>query len=233
MLLSGFSALLLSKAELAPLHHHFKLNLQKIMKLHQGTPECVVMFLAGSLPATALLHLRMLGLLGMIARLGAENILHQHGRHQLLSSTTGKSWFSSVRALSLQYGLQDPLLVLQSPPTKNQWKNLVKSKVTDWWEIKLRGEATMLPSLQFFNPNYLSLTSPHPLWVSAKSPYEVRKAVIVALMLSGRYRTDYLTRHWSKSNPSGHCLLPGCVGDQHGTLEHILLHCPALSEARS
>ena len=44
---------------------------------------------------------------------------------------------------------------------------------------------------------------------------------------------DFLTRHWSKANHSGHCLLPGCVGDQHGTLEHILLHCPALSEARS
>ena len=57
VLLSGLSALVLSKAELAPLHHHFKLNLQKIMKLHQGTPECVFMFLAGSLPATALLHL--------------------------------------------------------------------------------------------------------------------------------------------------------------------------------
>ena len=57
------------------------------MKLHQSSPECVVMFLAGSLPATGILDLRILGHLGMIARLGPGNILHQHGRHILLNPT--------------------------------------------------------------------------------------------------------------------------------------------------
>ena len=50
-------------------------------------------------------------------------------------------------------------------------------------------------------------------------------------MLSGCYRTDQLTRHWSKSNPEGLCRLPGCSNEK-GTLHHILLSCPALSEAR-
>ena len=54
---------------------------------------------------------------------------------------------------------------------------------------------------------------------------------MVARMLSGRYRTDRLTRHWTPSNPQGLCRLPGC-GDQEGTLAHILLYCPALSQSR-
>ena len=66
----------------------------------------------------------------------------------------------------------------------------------------------------------------------AGSPYEVGKAVIAARMLSGRYRTDSLTRHWTKTNPDGLCRLPGC-DNQEGDLEHILLHCPALSDSRS
>ena len=48
-------------------------------------------------------------------------------------------------------------------------------------------------------------------------------------MLSGRYRTDRLARHWSKTNPSGCCTLPGCTGKEIGDL----LYCPALEVARS
>ena len=69
VLLSGLASLVLNKSEVAVVHHHHKINLERLLKLHRNTPECVVMFLAGSLPVTALLHLRMLSLLGMIARL--------------------------------------------------------------------------------------------------------------------------------------------------------------------
>ena len=235
VLLSGLSSLVLSTLELAVIHHHYKVDLQRLQRLHQGTPECVVMFLAGSLPATALLHLRILGLLGMIARLGNENILHQHGSHVLLnpnSENITNSWFANCRVISLQYSLPDPLLILQSPPTHMSWKKLTKSKVLDWWTSKFRGEAEHLDSLQLFNPSFMSLSSPHPMWTSAGSPFEVRKAVITARMLSGRYRTDRLMRHWSTSNPDGLCRLPTCEG-QLGTLEHILLQCPALAAARA
>ena len=193
------------------------------------------MFLAGSMPATALLHLKILGLLVMISRLGPGNILHQHGRHVLLNpdrENVSKSWFVNTRLLCQQYSLPDPLLIQQSPPTHYYWKNLTKSKVLDWWQVKIQGEAKHLYSLEFFKPSFMSLSSTHPLWTSAGSPFEVSKAVISARMLSGRYRTDRLARHWSSSNPEGLCRLPGCVGEQ-GSLSNILLHCPALAEARA
>ena len=235
VLLSGLPSLVLSDSESSVVHHHHKLTLQRLQRLHLATPECVVLFLAGSLPATGILHLRMLGLLGMIARLGPENLLHKHGRHVLLSAThnsPSKSWFLSLRLLSQQYNLPDPLLILQSPPTPHQWKTTCKSRVIDWYEKRLRAEAGLLPSLVHFNPDFMSLSTPHPLWTSAHSPYEVSKAVIVARMLSGRYRTDRLARHWTKDNPDGLCRLPGCI-NQEGDLQHILLHCPALSPSRA
>ena len=103
----------------------------------------------------------------------------------------------------------------------------------DSWELKYRAQVSLLPSLKYFNASYMSLSSPHPSFVAASSPFEVRKAVVVARMISGRYRTDCLARHWSQSNPGGLCLLPGCTGDSSGNLEHILLYCPALQETRS
>ena len=232
VLLSGLASLVLNKAEMSVIHHHLKVHLEKLLKLHRNTPECVVMFLAGSLPASALLHLRMLGLLGMIARLGRGNILHQHGCHILLSNSPGKSWFTTLRSICQEYSLPDPLLILQTPPPRESWKKLTKSKVIDFWEAKYRSQATLLPSLKYFNCNYMSLSSPHPLFEAAKSPFEVRKAVVAAKMLSGRYRTDQLARHWSKTNSLGLCLLPGCTGQSKGSLEHILLYCNALVETR-
>ena len=78
----------------------------------------------------------------------------------------------------------------------------------------------------------MSLSTPHPIWTTAGSPFEVSKAVVTARMLSGRYRTDILMSNWSTSNPDGLCRLPGCEGEI-GTLQHILLECPGLSEARA
>ena len=51
-------------------------------------------------------------------------------------------------------------------------------------------------------------------------------------MLSGPYITDTLFRHW-RHNKTGICTIPGCTGLDIGSLEHYLLFCPALSQARS
>ena len=134
-----------------------------------------------------------------------------------------------------QYCLPDPLLVLQSQPSKESWKRICKGRVVSWWEAKLRAESTLLPSLVYFFPFSMSLTSPHPIWSMAESPFEVSKASTVAVMLSGRYVTDHRARYWSRTNPEGFCQL--CLVNKYdevlGTLEHLLLRCPALSETRS
>ena len=235
VLLSGLSSLVLSNLEMSALHHYQKVHLQRLQRLHQATPECVVMFLAGSLPATGLLDLKMLSLLGMIARLGPSNILHQHGLHTFLNPdqrNVSMSWFAGLRSISSQYNLPDPLLVLQSPPTHSYWKRIAKCRVLEWWQTKYRGVAQHMDSLEYFNPDFMSLSTPHPLWTTAGSPFEVSKAVVSARMLSGRYRTDKLMSNWNNSNQAGLCRLPGCEGEV-GTLLHILLQCPSLSEARA
>ena len=85
VLLSGLGALVLSNAEVCSLDHHFKVGLEQLQRLYKSTPDPVVCFLAGSLPASALLHLRQLSLLTMISRLGPTNIVYQHAIN-LLSS---------------------------------------------------------------------------------------------------------------------------------------------------
>ena len=50
-------------------------------------------------------------------------------------------------------------------------------------------------------------------------------------MLSGRYRTCWLCRHWS-GNTSGNCEVPGCTPRTPGTLAHIATgQCAGLTAA--
>ena len=150
-----------------------------------------------------------------MTRIGPENILQKHGRHFLLTATDMspcKSLFPSSGLLSQKYVLTDHLLILQSPPTPCQWKSTFKSKVIDWFEQSLRGQADLLPSIVHFKPAFMSFSTPHPLWTSAGSAYKVSKAVIDARMLFGRLRTDGLTRPWRQDNPYGLCRLPWSGG---------------------
>ena len=91
--------------------------------------------------------------------------------------------------------------LLETPSSKEVYKKLVKTKVIDYWEVMLRKEASVLSSLSFFNPSFMSLQRSHPIWLTAgHSPFKVAMATIQAKMLSGRYCCGYLTRHWSSSD---------------------------------
>ena len=118
-----------------------------MQKLRDKTPHCVVMFLGGSLPGKALLHLRLLSNFGMICRLQGS-FLHKIAVHQLTSAKPSSgSWFLFIRELCLKYELPAPLDLLHCPLPKTRYKALIKSKVVDFWEKKLRTDPLSLSSL--------------------------------------------------------------------------------------
>ena len=170
----------------------------------------------------------------MISRLDRGNILHRLAHNTLSASKrVSPSWFLQVGDLCIKYSIKDPLTLLSNPPTKSSFNRSAKSKVIDFWETKLRSDATLLSSLTFFKPEFYSLTKPHPIWTSAgNNPHEAEKACCQARMISGRFRTCWLARHWS-GDSSGSCSLPSChLNPTPGTLAHILLECEDLSIAR-
>ena len=171
-------------------------------------------------------------------------LIQQEGAHlfKLAESilTTSKrssnSWFHQLRDLCLQYRLPHPLTLMSDPLSKFKFKVLVKKRVLNYWEIKLREEAdcSKHSSLLYFHPEFHSLNAPHPLWSTAgTSPYQVAMATVQAKMLSGRYRTERLMRFWTK-NTQGVCLLPSCADlNVHEDLEHLLVHCASLADTRA
>ena len=125
VLLSGLASLVLSKAEISALHHHYKLNLERLQKLHRASPEPVVCFLGGSLPLTALLHLRQLSLLIMIAHLGPDHVLHQLGSSVLSAANPPSKVHPSQEHLQPIFPSR-PTLNLVLSPSQDIFQNQVK-----------------------------------------------------------------------------------------------------------
>ena len=230
-LFSGLAPLALTRSETSVIDGYYQRVIMNLQRLHKKTPRCFIFLMAGCLPGEAVLHQKQLTLFCMICNLPGDP-LNAHARHVLVTAkNSSNSWFLKIRDLCLLYGLDHPLKLLDSPPTKARFKKQVKDKIITHWENILRGEAAELPSLCFFMASNSSLKYPHHVWSTAKTSFECRKATVLALMMSGRFRSEYLTRHWSL-NKLGLCQAGTCdtaIGD----LEHLLIHCPALEDTRA
>ena len=120
----------------------------------------------------------------------------------------------------------------KKPPLKEITKKVFKQRVIDYWQQKLRKEVSCLKSLLYFRPEIMSLSRPHPIWTTLRiTPYETQKACVQARMLSGRFRTEKLAKHWSP-NKDGYCLAPECHQVVEN-IEHILVSCKALEVKRT
>ena len=202
--------MVLKPAEIRILEAHYKKTIQNLQRLQNNTPRAVVYFLAGALPFEGILHRKQLSLFNMICHLTSDP-LNIHARYALEElPLTAHSWFFQVRDICYKYGLPSPIQMLNTPPPKLRFKSQVRLKVQEYWQGLLRAEVLSLSSLKYFKPHFYSLSKPHPVWRSAASnPFECSKSSVLALMMSGRYRTDYLCRHWS-NNKQGYCLAPTC-----------------------
>ena len=162
---------------------------------------------------------------GMVSRL-PDNLLHHHACNIFIFTTTSsKSWMHTNCDLCLMYSLPHTSILPSTPPSKEKFKNLVKKHVTDYWEQALRAEASPLSSLEFFQPEFMSLSTPHPLWTTAaSSPTKTVMATVQGRLLSGRYWTEALCSYWS--NSIGLCKLsPIC-----NVVEDMLFFCSSLPE---
>ena len=122
---------------------------------------------------------------------------------------------------------------MNNPMNKLQFKKIVKLKVCEYWQSQFAAECADLSSLCYFNPRRASVLTSHSIWKYAGgSPYEVNKSIVAAKMLSGRYRTEALSRHWFGNNSGGFCIMSTC-NNVFGDLEHLLLICPAFKELRT
>ncbi|VDI37216.1 Hypothetical predicted protein [Mytilus galloprovincialis] len=151
--------------------------------------------LLGEPPIKAEIHKRIFTTFGNIVR-NFDSIEHQLTWRQLATkSNSSNSWYIMVKSLLEMYDLPSYYDLLQNPPGKPTWENLVKSTVNSYWEQKLKLEAKTKSSLKFIDIDRLSIGKTHLIWNSAGSDtFVITKASVKCRMLLGVY-TLQANRH--------------------------------------
>ena len=121
VLLSGIPSLLLSSSEVNIVDSHHRKTLNSLLKLYPSTPHAFTYFIAGSLPARAIVHQRQLGLFNMVWSVTYLLIPSTKEQSMFLSRN---SWFTQLRDICLLYYLPHPLELLNNPLSKEYFKSL-------------------------------------------------------------------------------------------------------------
>ena len=126
------------------------------------------------------------------------------------------------------YGLPSPLYLLENESAwpKSKWCTLVKTRVTVYYEVKLRRQAETSLKMTYLNVQLLGLSGrPHPALLHVATVQDVKKLRTHIKLLTG----DFLTAERAAINNQN--ANPQC-NTQVETISHILVQCRALSDVR-
>ena len=230
VLLSGLSAIPIRPANLSTLEVFHHKVLRSFLKLSSSSPIPALHFMLGELPLEARLHIEVLSLFYNIW-CNPDTTIHKIVRYLLqMSSEKSLTWSAHVRNICIKYELPSPLaLICSNPWNKNMWSNLVKTKITVYYENLLRNQALQNSKMRFLNVSVQGLSGvPHPALLNIQTTQEVRKLRAHVKFLCG----DYLTaeRLWKDQGLSPVCRLCSAPVE---SFEHILTQCRATIEIHS
>lgn len=118
-------------------------------------------------------------------------IEYEKTRRQLaLKDHHSHSWFTHIRKLLQKYNLPTAYDMMDNPPTKHQWKQLLNKTFQEYLHTEWRNNINDKPSLKYLAlhvPKHLNKQS-HQLWHSVPNNIRaVTKANIKAKLTTGTY----------------------------------------------
>ena len=146
------------------------------------------------------------------------------------SPDNSRTWAAHVRHLCKRYGLEDPLVYLnKDPPSRSSWRELIATKITAYFENKLRSAASTNSLMGFLNTFSCSLRGRHhPALANMYTTWEVRRSRSHIKFLSGNYLT-YKVKS-DQSGGSARCRI--CETGADETTSHVISTCQGLAVER-
>ncbi|CAC5388171.1 unnamed protein product [Mytilus coruscus] len=216
--------------DLTSITKYHKRLLKQLQHLPYKAADSASYLLLGEPPIKAEIHKRIFTTFGNIVR-NYDSIEHQLAWRQLANnSNSSNSWFIMVKSLLEMYDLPSCYDLLQNPPGKSTWKNIVKSTVNRYWEQKLKLGAKTKSSLKYIDFGRLSIGKTHLIWSSAGSDTcAITKASVKCRMLLGVYTLQANRHRFNQIEVDPSC--PLCKqGPEDRT--HFLVLCQYLTTVR-
>ena len=129
-----------------------------------------------------------------------------------------------------RYGLENPLVCLsRDPPTRSFWKELIATKITSYFENKLRSTASTNSLMGYLNTYECGLRGRHhPALANMFTTWEVKKSRSHLKFLSGNYLTYKIKSDQSGGSPR--CRI--CETGSDETVSHVISTCQGLTVER-
>ena len=221
ILRSGLSSFSLQSSQLEPLALFQRKLLKSILKLSSTAPTPAFHFLTGELHVEGKLHRDVFSLFFGVWN-NPDTKIYEILKYLLKTSLdNSRTWAVHLRHLCKRYGLEDPLVYLsKDPPTRSSWKELIATKITAYFENKLRIAASTNSLMGFLNTYSCGLRGRHhPALANMFTTWEVRKSRSLQKLLSRNYLTYKVT-----SDQSGRSTRCRC--------SHVILTCQGLADER-
>ena len=151
-------------------------------------------------------------------------------RQLQMPSENINTFVNRLKAVLHKYGLPKPDELLETVPTKQQWKITVKDAILKYWEEKWEKKKSEKSTMKFLDIKKKPVGNPHQiLYLAPKTTLEVRKAKVKAKLITRTYTLQSDKTKFTKNQENE--IYPLCHSDTVDT-EHFLLICPSLKSVR-
>ena len=196
------------------------------------TALSAVYLLLGALPMEAELHKRQLSLLFSIVS-STNETLHQLVQRAIgLQDLSYAGFFKRVSETLNLYQLPTIRQLLECTPSKLEWKRQTRQALHNYWTTSLVADAMVKTTLSHCSIGNLKIGHTHMVWDSIQpNLQDVKRGHTKARLLTGRgtYMFQSTKYKFNSSEVDPKC--PLCRLESED-LQHFILRCPALAEAR-
>ena len=227
---SGLSSFSLRSSNLEPLSLFQRKTLKSILKLSLTAPTPSIHFLTGELPIEGKVHRDIFSVFFSIW-LNPDTKVYEIVKYLLEHSTENSRTCSAhIRHLSRQYDLEDPLLCLRrDPPSKSEYKELIATKITVYYENVLRQSAMKNEQMKYLNISTLGLRGRHhPALSNMITTNDVKLSRPHVKFLAGNYLTYQIRSEQSGGSPR--CRI--CPTECPETVSHVISTCSGMAVER-
>ena len=128
--------------------------LQQIQHLSDSTAMVAIYLLSGAMPIEAIIQKSILTFFHSILRREDSTEKAIITRQLAVKGMNSKRWITQVHSLLYKYHLPLAFSLLNRPPKKYRWEKAVKRAVHGYWWRTLKEEASIKPSLIYFDLEY-------------------------------------------------------------------------------
>ena len=232
---SGLSSMTLSSKHINPLTIFHRKILRGFLGLSDSAAVPSLYFLTGELPLHAAIHKDVFSLFYNVWS-NPQTKIHEIVKYLLENSPKNShTWSRNIRNLAQIYNIEDPLILIkQAPPSKTEFSEYVKTKITVHFEKHFRSLASKNSKMQFLNIELKGLNGrPHPVISETRTTKQVRKSCShIKLLCDDVYTFERKAKY---DGGSANCRL--CFNDQleenhNENVIHIIATCSAYAELR-